>query len=78
VPLSTQFTIKIPLISAHHYIKTIDQGWLETLSGQGTFNIASTNSNILLTATPKHPTAYLAVSITIIISLISTIIISSS
>lgn len=77
VPLSTQFIIKAPLASAHQYIKSIDQGWLEILSGQGAFLTATSQSNILLNASPKQPTIYLAISIILIGSIVSTIIIYS-
>lgn len=68
VPLSTQFMLKMPLITAHQYIKTIDQGWFEIISGQGIFNTTITTSNSLLSISPKLPTVYLAISITLIIS----------
>lgn len=78
VPLSTQFIIKLPLISAHQYIKNIDQGWFETSSGQGYFYISTYISNITLKIAPKEPTIYLAISITLILTLISTILIFTS
>jgi len=78
VPLSTQFIIKLPLVSAHHYLKTIDQGWFEIISGQGTFNLSSAQTNIILNTTPKHPTIYLSISITLILAIMSTIIIAAS
>jgi NADH-ubiquinone oxidoreductase chain 5 len=78
VPLSTQFIIKGPLITAHQYIKSIDQGWFEIASGQGSF-ISSTNvTNILLLATPKQPTLYLSISMILLLSIIATIAISAT
>jgi len=77
VPLSTQFIIKLPLTTAHQYIKNIDQGWFEIISGQGFFLNSTTYSNILINATPKHPTTYLAISSTVIISFLFTILIFS-
>lgn len=75
VPLSTQFIIKLPLVTAHQYIKNIDQGWFEIISGQGFFNSSTELSNITLIITPKQPTTYLAMSATLIIIIISTILI---
>jgi len=77
VPLSTQFIIKSPLSVAHQYIKTIDQGWLEIISGQGTFSTISLQSNIILDITPKHPTIYLYSSMLLIIIFIRTAFIYS-
>ncbi len=77
VPLSTQFIIKLPLISAHQYIKTIDQGWFEIMAGQGFFNNSISLSNTLLFITPKHPTIYLTISITLMITLIIIVLIFS-
>lgn len=77
VPLSTQFIIKAPLMTAHQYIKNIDQGWFETMSGQGFFKLSTSSSNTTLILSPKHPTIYLAISITVILALTSSIIIFS-
>jgi hypothetical protein len=78
VPISSQFMIKFPLTTAHQYIKNIDQGWLEFLSGQGAFITSTSQANNLLSITPKHPTLYLSISITLILALIFTSIISST
>ena len=78
VPLSTQFIIKIPLISAHHYIKSIDQGWFETISGQGYFSSSIITSNTILSLSPKQPTLYLTSSIMLLATIIISIIIASS
>lgn len=72
VPISSQFIIKYPLISAHHFIKSIDQGWFELASGQGSFLNSKLISNIIILRTPKHPTIYLSISIIIIITVILT------
>lgn len=77
VPLSTQFIIKYPLTTAHHYIKTVDQGWFEIISGQGVFITSTSQSNYLLSASPKHPTIFLSISILLISRLICTILIST-
>jgi hypothetical protein len=78
VPLSSQFIIKAPLFTAHQYIKTIDQGWLELLAGQGTFSTSSNISNTIISIMPKQPTTYLTISSLLLITIISTIIIHYS
>jgi len=78
VPLSSQFIIKAPLYTAHHYIKTMDQGWLELLAGQGSFTSSANLSNTIINITPKQPTTYLTISSILLITMISTIIIHSS
>ena len=59
VPLSTQFTLKWPLYSAHFIIKYVDQGWLEIFSGLNTNKLITKSNNIILYNSPKSPTAYL-------------------
>lgn len=76
VPISSQFIIKYPLISAHNFIKSIDQGWFELASGQGSFLNSKLISNIIILRTPKHPTIYLSISIILIITIILTYYIS--
>ena len=76
VPLSTQFTIKAPLTIAHHFIKTVDQGWFELASGQGAFLTATNNSNTVIETSPKYPTIYLSISALLARALVSTIVIS--
>lgn len=75
VPISSQFIIKAPLFTAHQYIKTIDQGWLELLAGQGSFSTSSNISNTVISIIPKQPTTYLTISSLLLITIISTIII---
>lgn len=75
VPLSTQFIIKFPLLSAHQYIKTTDQGWLELASANGIHSALINNRNNIILSSPKSPISYLAVSSTISIALIRIIII---
>lgn len=70
VPLSSQFIIKFPLSSAHHYIKTIDQGWLEIRSGQGIFLTSTIRANRIIQITPKYPIIYISISAISILSLI--------
>lgn len=73
VPLSSQFILKWPIITAHLNIKYVDQGWLEIVSG---LNINKTlikirNSTSLYR--PKNPTAYLSTFIVILAILMVTI-----
>jgi len=75
VPLSSQFIIKIPLITSHHLIKTIDQGWLETISGQGSNSQLLFINNKIISLIPKSPTSYLVSASTFILSSIIIIII---
>lgn len=75
VPISSQFTMKWPIWLAHHYLKSIDQGWLEIARGQGLNKFILSNSNIYLFNYPKSPTSYLVVSVTSILSIISVIFI---
>jgi NADH-ubiquinone oxidoreductase chain 5 len=78
VPLSTQFIIKAPLFTSHHFIKTIDQGWFELSSGQGSFLYSNLSSNSLLSITPNQPILYLTISAIILITILSTLIIYST
>lgn len=55
VPLSTQFILKYPLISAHNSLKLIDQGWTELSRGQGILlNLLSTSNKSLFNS-PNTP-----------------------
>jgi hypothetical protein len=73
VPLSSQFTIKLPIYLSHNYLKLIDQSWLETLGGQGINNLSVKSSNILITYSKPMPVNYLIISS--ILGLITLIII---
>lgn len=75
VPLSTQFIIKLPLLTSHQYIKIIDNGWLEISSGQGLFNSSISSSNIIIDNSPTQPTTYLTISSIILLSSLVSIII---
>lgn len=75
VPLSSQFMIKFPLWTAHHFIKSIDQGWLEISSGMGSNNILIEKRNIIINFLPKTPTSYLVIASSRTIVIISIIII---
>nr|AOR07206.1 NADH dehydrogenase subunit 5 [Mesenchytraeus solifugus] len=74
VPLSTQFTMKFPMWMAHNYLKSMDQAWLETSSGQGSNKYILNLSNSYFMISPKSPSSYLVVStsssITIIMALV--------
>lgn len=69
-PLSSQFTIKWPMFVAHHYLKSIDHGWLEVTSGQGINKIIINNRNIYIINYPKSPTSYMVASVTSSVALI--------
>jgi len=70
VPLSTQFTIRLPFLLTHNFIKSIDQGWFEHSSGQGINKLAIINTNIIYNYTPSHPTTYILISVIIILTII--------
>ncbi len=59
VPISSQFTIKIPIILAHNYLKSIDQGWTESSRGQGRNKLIIKSRNSYLLNSPKSPSSYL-------------------
>lgn len=63
VPLSTQFTIKLPMYLSHNYLKLTDQSWLEALGGQGISRMSRKSSNLLITSTKPMPVNYLIISI---------------
>lgn len=74
-PLSTQFSIKFPIWSAHNFIKSIDQGWLE-IPQSGHQNLTS-YSNILITHSPSSPSTNIIICGWSIILLSIIILISS-
>ena len=76
VPMSSQFTIKIPLILAHNYLKSIDQGWTEVSSGQGTNKLIMSSRNKYLYLTPKTPSSYILTSRSSSVALIGFIYLS--
>jgi len=59
VPLSSQFVIKYPLIAAHHYLKSIDRGWIEIASRQGLHSSINTIANKYEIFVPKSPSMHL-------------------
>jgi len=69
-PLSTQFTLKLPITIAHFNMKFIDQGWLECVSGIKLQKNIVTIRNIASTLRPKKPSIYLSTFIIIIFSVI--------
>jgi uncharacterized membrane protein len=70
VPLSSQFILKLPLISAHIILKNIDHGWLEQISGLN-INKSLTKWQLNLSLnSPNIPSSYLLSSIILIITLI--------
>ena len=82
VPLSSQFIIKLPLSAAHHYLKSIDQGWIEITGSQGINKNINTLSNKYNLIVPKTPSIHLISSsistlLTVIISIFLFIYLSS-
>lgn len=59
VPLSSQFTIKLPILLAHNYLKSVDQGWTESSRGQGRNKLIIKSRNSYLFNIPKSPSSYL-------------------
>lgn len=76
VPISSQFTIKMPIILAHNYLKSIDQGWTESFRGQGTNKLIISSTNKYIIFTPKTPSSYLLSSRSSSVALIGFIILS--
>jgi NADH-ubiquinone oxidoreductase chain 5 len=77
VPLSTQFIIKWPMLLAHHFLKSSDQGWLELTSGNGIHKSLIIRTNWISLTTPKSPTSYLVISSTFTIIFLFIMYISS-
>lgn len=71
VPLSSQFTIKLPFKAAHYSLKHIDQGWLEVISGINLNKIIIKINNNLSSISPKSPISYLVVIVTSSITALS-------
>ena len=76
-PLSSQFTIKAPLLISHHLIKSIDQGWLELYSGQGSNFWLLRMNNTLIKFIPKTPRSYMVAASTSSLMIIFALIIFS-
>jgi hypothetical protein len=66
VPLSSQFILKWPIMTAHLNIKYVDQGWLESISGINTNKIIININNLVSTYRPKRPSIYLTTFIIIV------------
>nr|YP_009164266.1 NADH dehydrogenase subunit 5 [Amynthas longisiphonus]AIR76363.1 NADH dehydrogenase subunit 5 [Amynthas longisiphonus] len=62
VPLSSQFTIKIPMAMSHNYLKSLDQSWLELLGGQGAASSSFLASNSVTEVFNTKPVNYLMMS----------------
>nr|YP_009092415.1 NADH dehydrogenase subunit 5 [Amynthas aspergillum]AIL51408.1 NADH dehydrogenase subunit 5 [Amynthas aspergillum] len=62
VPLSSQFTMKVPMYISHNYLKSLDQSWLETLGGQGMTSSSFLASNLMMKAFNTKPVNYLMMS----------------
>nr|BDQ43883.1 NADH dehydrogenase subunit 5 [Amynthas tokioensis]BDQ44364.1 NADH dehydrogenase subunit 5 [Amynthas tokioensis]BDQ44416.1 NADH dehydrogenase subunit 5 [Amynthas tokioensis] len=62
VPLSSQFTMKMPMYISHNYLKSLDQSWLEILGGQGVVKSSFTMSNSMMKLFNTKPVNYLMMS----------------
>nr|BDQ44104.1 NADH dehydrogenase subunit 5 [Pheretima confusa] len=62
VPLSSQFTMKVPMNISHNYLKSLDQSWLELLGGQGMSSSSFLASNSMMNTFNTKPVNYLMMS----------------
>lgn len=62
-PLSSQFQLKLPLVSGHYLLKSVDNSWLELASGQGIFSSLTKLSNSVSRNNPASPVSYLYISL---------------
>nr|BDQ44455.1 NADH dehydrogenase subunit 5 [Metaphire hilgendorfi] len=62
VPLSSQFTMKMPMYISHNYLKSLDQSWLEMLGGQGVTSSSFLASNSMMKMFNMKPVNYLVMS----------------
>nr|WAO28732.1 NADH dehydrogenase subunit 5 [Megascolecidae sp. BS2]WAO28745.1 NADH dehydrogenase subunit 5 [Megascolecidae sp. BS7] len=62
VPLSSQFTMKVPMYISHNYLKSLDQSWLELLGGQGMVSSSFLASNSMMKMFNTKPVNYLVMS----------------
>nr|BDQ43636.1 NADH dehydrogenase subunit 5 [Amynthas divergens] len=62
VPLSSQFTMKMPMNISHNYLKSLDQSWLELLGGQGMSSSSFLASNSMMNMFNTKPVNYLMMS----------------
>nr|BDQ44026.1 NADH dehydrogenase subunit 5 [Amynthas conformis] len=73
VPLSSQFTMKMPMNISHNYLKSLDQSWLELLGGQGMSSSSFMASNSMMSMFNTKPVNYLMMS-SILMLLILTLV----
>lgn len=71
VPLSSQFILSKPMVIGHYYLKIVDQAWLETIGGQGSYKFIIKTSSTIIKNRPLLPNSYLLISILAAISIIS-------
>lgn len=69
VPLSSQFIIKAPILTAHLITKNIDHGWLEQFSGLNINTLVTNFNKTSLYLSPKIPSIYIITSIIIFLML---------
>nr|BDQ43701.1 NADH dehydrogenase subunit 5 [Metaphire tosaensis] len=62
VPLSSQYTMKMPMFISHNYLKSLDQSWLEIMGGQGISSSSFMASNTMMKTFNTKPVNYLMMS----------------
>lgn len=77
VPLSSQFSIKLPIFTSHNYLKSLDQSWLEILGGQGILKSRYVSSNLIIKTFNTKPVNYLIISAILIILTLITLYLGS-
>lgn len=68
-PLSTQHIIKPPLILGTHLLASVDQGWTEIITSQGSHQIVKKSTQTLQPALNTAPTILLLIALTLILPL---------
>nr|YP_009244866.1 NADH dehydrogenase subunit 5 [Amynthas hupeiensis]AMO26951.1 NADH dehydrogenase subunit 5 [Amynthas hupeiensis] len=72
VPLSSQFTMKVPMYISHNYLKSLDQSWLEILGGQGVMSSSFMASNSMMKTFNTKPVNYLMMSSILMLLVLAT------
>nr|BDQ43545.1 NADH dehydrogenase subunit 5 [Amynthas sp. CS029] len=72
VPLSSQYTMKLPMFISHNYLKSVDQSWLEILGGQGASSASFTASNSMMKMFNTKPVNYLMMSSILMLLVLTT------
>nr|BDQ44247.1 NADH dehydrogenase subunit 5 [Amynthas yamade] len=72
VPLSSQYTMKLPMFISHNYLKSLDQSWLEILGGQGMVSSSFKTSNSMMKMFNTKPVNYLMMSSILMLLVLTT------